>query len=544
MQANIETIPLDFNVSDDSFGLLTVQVYELIGNPLSEWAVAATIESLGVREIDAVTDYGYNSVFELAEDVFAKIKTEIRRKNENEPILEDIKLGDFWKSSQLFVKHFGMGILFTLPMISQIVAIILFEYALWAWFRFNVAQASMIAMGTISAFIVTGGFIQVLGRLVSKYMGESNYYLTWKAIKAVTIIAVPVVVGLAGLVFAINIILPFYPQRMISLSIVYYLLIATMMLSAAVLFASEKKLTILSSIIIGTLTVAFCMEVLDLGIYISQWIGIGVTAVIQLIYIFIYYWYKIRQNRQQLFGQSLPKLEVSYYNNYRYFLYGFCYFLFLFMDRILAWSAGPPPPPYIIWFNTPYELGMDWALITFIFTVAILEFSIHLFSYKILPAQKEADIKRLKFFNTYFSNFYSLQQVFLFVIGIVSIIVTYYGVLSLRVFADTYPEIQDFFASPITFKVFWLGSIGYLFLVFGLLNSLFFFTMNRPEFVLYSMMAAVVVNGITGFVCSRMFGFEYAVLGLIFGSMTFAIITGLIGKKFFRHLDYYYYSAY
>ena len=525
------------------FDELTQQVYDLVGNPLSVWAVAATIESLGVRDIDASSDYGYNTVFDLAEDVFKQIKEHIRSKYKEEEESE-FKLGDVYESFKMFFKHFGMGVLFTMPMISQIVAIIIFEYALWAWFRFNVAQATMIAMGTIGAFIITGGFIQVLGRLVSKYMGEENYYLSWRAIKAVMYFAIPLVLGIAAITFLVNIILPFYPQRMVTIGLTYFLLISTMMLSAAVLYASQQKLIILASILLGTLAVAFGMEVLDWGIYLSQWLGISLTAGIQIVYIVLYYFFKIRITRQQLYKQSLPKLEVSYYNTYRYFLYGFAYFSFLFVDRILAWSAGPPPPPYIIWFNTPYELGMDWALLSFIFTIALLEFIIHLFSHRIIPAQKKTDISKLKKFNMYFSNFYSLQLVLLFFVGVISIVLTYYGVLALRIFEDDYPEIQDFFANPITFKVFWIGSIGYLFLVFGLLNSLFFFTMNRPEFVLYSMFAALGANALTGYICSRVIGFEYAVVGLVVGSITFAAVTGLIGKRFFKHLDYFYYSAY
>jgi hypothetical protein len=526
-----------------TFEELTQQVYDIIGNPLSVWAVAATIESLGIRDIDAKTDYGFESVFDLAEEVFKKLKNHIKSKFEKDKEVK-IELGDVGESFQLFFKHFGMGILFTMPMISQIVAIIIFEYALWAWFRFNVAQATMIAMGTIGAFIITGGFIQVLGRLVSKYMGETNYYLSWRSIKAVMYFAIPLVLGIAVLVFIINVILPFYPQRMVTIGLTYFILISSMMLSAAVLYASEQKLIILASILTGTIAVAFGMEVLDWGIYLSQWLGIGLTTGIQIIYIVVFYQYKIRSNRQQLFKQSLPNLEVSYYNTYRYFLYGFGYFSFLFIDRILAWSAGPPPPPYIIWFNTPYELGMDWALLSFIFTIALLEFIIHLFSHRIIPAQKKTNIDKLKKFNLYFSNFYSLQLVLLFFVGIISIVLTYYGVEALRVFEDDYPEIRDFFANPLTFKVFWMGSIGYLFLVFGLLNSLFFFTMNRPEFVLYSMFTALAVNAITGYICSRVIGFEYAVVGLVAGSITFAAVTGLIGKRFFKHLDYFYYSAY
>ncbi|WP_018126463.1 hypothetical protein [Balneola vulgaris] len=531
-------------VKETNLNELTLKVKELIGNPLSVWAVAATIESLGIRDIDAKTDFGFESVFDLAKVVFTDLKTAIKSEAKGRNKEEKEKLGDFFTSSKLFVKHYGIGLLFTMPMLSQIAAILFFEYALWAWFRFNEAQATMIAIGTISSFVLTGGFIQVLGRLVSKYIGEDNYYLCWKAIKAVLKMALPMMLFLGAAFYLLNLILPLYPQLMVTIGLVYYVLISTMLLSAAVLYASGQKIVILISIVTGTLGVAFGMEVLDIGIYVSQWAGILLTTLIQSVYCIIFYSFKIRTKNQKMYKQSLPKAEVSFYTTYRYYIYGLCYFSFLFIDRVLAWSAGIPPPPYIIWFNTPYELGMDWALISLIVTVAALEFSIQLFSHKIMPAQKKTKISNYKGFNKYFNRFYNAQVFLLLIIGVISIIGTYYGVMALRVFEDQIPEIKDFFANPITFKVYWIGSIGYFFLVFGLLNSLFFFTMNRPEFVIYPIIIAILVNGIVGFLCSRLFGFEYAVIGLVAGSFAFAFITWVIGKRFFKHLDYFYYSAY
>ncbi|HBQ59288.1 MAG TPA: hypothetical protein DD671_06610, partial [Balneolaceae bacterium] len=265
------------------------------------------------------------------------------------------------------------------------------------------------------------------------------------------------------------------------------------------------------------------------------WLCILVGTLIMTVYAYIYYRLKIHSLRQELFKQSLPETEVTYYNVYRYFIYGFCYFTFLFMDRLLAWSAGPPPPEYIIWFNTPYELGMDWALITLVITIAMLEFSIQSFSRYLIPAQKAAFVSKIKFFNKFFRRFYVKQVLLLLFVGIISILVTYYGVLSLRVFENQVPEIADFFENPMTFRVFWLASIGYLFLIYGLLNSLFFFTLNRPELVMYAMAGSLFVNFVTGFLCSRIFGLEYAVIGLIAGSVVFAVTTAILAKRFFKH---------
>jgi len=528
---------------EERFKDIVNKVEELVGNPISSWAVAATIESIGIRDVDAISDYNYPSVFELAEDVYTILKKRYSKQSQVDE-KENIKLGDFSDSVVLFLKYYSAGLLFSLPMISQIVAIIIFQYALWAWLYFNEAQASVIAFGTIAAFVLTGGFIQVLGRLVSKYKGEENYYLAYKAIKGVLKLAIPLVLVSALFLIALNVVLPFYPLRMVFLAMMYLILISFMMLAAAVLYASAQRAIILVSVLVGTGVVILGMEVFNLGIYISQWIGIIASTVVQTVYFIGYYQFKIRSFRQQLFKQSLPNTEVSYYNNYRYFLYGFAYFSFLFVDRMLAWSTGEVIPPYIIWFNTPYELGMDWALITLVLTVAMLEFSIQLFSKNIIPVQKKAKLSAIKYFNRYFKRFYATQIVLLLVISVISILATYYGILSLRVFENEVPEIKDFFANPITFKVFWMASFGYVFLIYGLLNSLFFFTMNRPEFVIYSMIPSLGVNLVVGFICSRVFSFEYATIGLIFGSISFALISGYLARKFFKHLDYFYYSAY
>lgn len=521
---------------------LVTSVRELIDIPMSSWAVAATIESLGIRDIDAETDYGYKNVFELAGFVYEEIQNQV--KNEDRSVKDESYLHGFAKSTGLFFKFYGSGLILSMPMLIQIAAILIFEYALWAWLRFNEAQATVIAFGTILSFVVTGGFIQVIGRLVSKYKGEENYYLAAEAIKKILFMAIPATFIFSVALILLNLIFPFYPMSMMLLSVIYLVLISLLLLSAAILFASELRFMILFSITLGTVAVIMIMETRIIGVYLAQWIGILISTFLMAGYAYVYYKIQIRNLKQELIKQTLPNSEVSYYNNYRYFIYGFCYFTFLFVDRILAWSAGPPPPPYIIWFNTPYELGMDWALISFVITIAALEFSIHAFSLYLIPTQKRISLNKMKDFNKHFGRFYTKQILIVLLVGVISIVVTYFGILSLRSFEDEVPEIKDFFANPITFKVFWMASIGYLFLIYGLLNSLFFFTLNRPSFVMYSIVGALIVNFIVGFVCSRLFGLEYATLGLVAGGFTFAFSTGILAKKFFKHLDYYYYSAY
>lgn len=527
--------------------LLTDRVRELVGNPISAWAVAATIESIGVRDIDTEPDYGFDSVFILAEYIYDSIKEEIARENKNDNTSiagENLEKPELKERIKLFLKYYSQGLVFSLPMISQIAAVLIFRYSLWAWLEFNEAQATIIAFGTIIAFVFTGGFIQTMGKLVSRYRGEQNYMLAFEASKRLFLYGVILVVSAGILIYILNIIIPFYPQGLIILGLIYMVLISLLLLSAAVLYALEQRFMILAGVLAGTVFVIFGMSVLNLGIYISQWTGIAISTVVICAYALLYYRLKIKNMHQKLARQRLPNPEVIYYGGYRYFIYGTCYFIFLFLDRILAWSAGPPPPPYIIWFNTPYELGMDWALISLVLSIAVLEYSIHAFSEQLIPAQRKAYFRQLSDFNSYFKSFYKRQAMILLVAGVASIFLTYIGINSLKVFADDVPEIRDFFANPMTTRVFWMASIGYLFLIFGLLHSLFFFTLNRPGYVMYSMLVATLVNFLVGYICSRVFSLEFAVAGLIAGSLTFAVLTGWLASRFFRNLDYYYYSAY
>ncbi|HYW34432.1 MAG TPA: hypothetical protein VE868_03395 [Balneolaceae bacterium] len=520
------------------------EVYEQIGYPLSVWAVAATIESLGIRDVDAVEDFGFESVFDLSGEIYKDLKKRVKNEYGGADHIEKFEKKPLVKRIWTFTKFYAKGLMFSLPMLSQVAAILIFKYSMWAWLRFNAAQATAVALGTIAAFVVTGGFTQALGRSVTKFVGEKNYLLAFKATKKILKTGFLTMVDVALGLYLLNIIIPFYPQEMLVLALMYYLLISALLLASGVLYAFEQRAVILLFIVAGTGVVIAGMELFHLGIYLSQGAGLLVSLMLFTIYYNIYFYIKLRTNQPSTKNQSLPATGILHFINYRYFIYGFVFFLFLFLDRLLAWSAGPPPPAYIIWFNTPYELGMDWALLSLFLTVAVLEYSVNMFSRRLMTLQKTAWFNQTDVYNTYFKKFYHRQLLLIGVVGIGSIIAAYFGINSLRVFRYRIPEIRDFFANPMTIRVYWIASVGYLFFVIGLLHSLFFFRLHKPKYAMYSIIGATLADFLVGFICSRIFGLEYATVGLLAGALTFALISRNIAKSFFEHLDYHYYSAF
>ncbi len=527
---------------------LTLKVKDAIGNPVNIWAVASTIESMGIRPVDIQRDFGFEGVIPLADIIFRDLKeievNETRQRDHEEGFSLWVVLKKAFNRIGLFLNFYKYGLMYILPMLTQIVALFVFKYSLWAYLYFNVAQATIVALGTMMGFIITGGFVQVLGRVISFYAGMENYLLARKISNYFIKWGIFSLLGIALLLYGLNIVIPFYPQSMFILSMIYGFMIGVLILVGAILYALKQTFVISTSIIIGTALVIINVNYFHLNVYVAQWIGIGLAIVMMLGYAKLYFSIKIHSMSKEMFSSTLPRMEVIYYENYRYFLYGFLYFLFLFLDRILAWSAGPPPPTYIIWFKTPYELGMDWALLSLILTVGVLEYSINSFSKLLIPKQKDIFINNAGKFNNYFFSFYIRQLLILITIGILSIIIAYNGVLYFKQFGNEYSIINDFFSSEITFKVFWIGSIGYLFLSIGLLHTLFFFTLARPKYVIYSMIVAVIVNFTVGYLLSRTMHYEDSVFGLAVGALVFAIVSGIVAVRFFKRLDYYYYSAY
>src|SRR5699024_3096758 len=157
---------------------------------------------------------------------------------------------------------------------------------------------------------------------------ESSKKIVKAGITAVSVVCFIIVVT--------NLIIPFYPWPMVLLAVIYTLLISLLLLTSGVLFALKRRLSILIIIVAGTLLVIVNWAIFHLSIYLSHWLAMSVTSLLLAGYSWLYFRRTIRKNQEDGASQSLPDIEVRNFINYRYFIYGMGYFLFIFMDRLLA----------------------------------------------------------------------------------------------------------------------------------------------------------------------------------------------------------------
>jgi hypothetical protein len=517
------------------------EVIEKIGNPISALQVAAVIESLGYRHIDCPVEFGKKDIFELSEDVYRICKLKIRS------IRKDRRDGytrSFGKKVWLFIRHYLSGIAFGLPIASQIAFIVLTGYSLWAWINFTESQATIVAFGTILSFIVTGGFTQVMGREVTYYLSIENKITAREIALKLFNYGMMTVIAVAVFLFTFNLVFELFPRKFISIILAYYILLSFLWLSASMIYSSKRKISIVVILSIGTIVVIWLNKFKGLSIHIAHIFGLFIANV--LMYLWARYIFRLSREEKKIRYISLKakRLSVLTYINSPFFKFGFYYFLFLFLDRIISWTAYSKGKFYFFWFRTPYELGMDWALLSFGFMFAVLEWAVNDFSESLIPIQRRFPAFKVKSHNLWYFDFYFIKLTFLLVFGLLSIVAVYLIGMRLGEVYSHIKMVREIFSSSVTFKVYYFASISYLLLAIGLMNNLFFFTLWKADFGLRSIRIALLVDLIIGVFASRLMSWEYGVLGFFAGSFVFAMVSTHYALRFIRTLDYQYYSAF
>lgn len=517
-------------------------VRDRVGLPLDVWAVAATLESRGLRDVDAIEQYGQKSIFHLAESIYPEVWRQGNEamQGERRHVPENMC---WWRRLSRFVKLYAKGTVFAMPMAGQITAVLILRYSLWAWLDFDNLTATLVAIGTIGSFLITGGLVQAIGREGTFYTGSENFVLLDRCMRGFVLGGTVATLLVALAAALLNAVFPFFGWDQLGVILLYFVLLAPLWLVLAILYMLQDNVMILVSTLSGTGVVHLVMTFTSWGIVPSHACGLVTANLVAALWA----WWKIQRKLkgvdQKYHRSKLPRPSVLLHIIEPFLIYGVCYFTFLFVDRLIAWSASDFPLPLVIWFRTPYELGMDWALLSLVFTIAVLEYTIHEFSESIIPMQKSYAAAKFVQFDRRYQRFYRRQVSMLVVVATGSVVATFLAVNALRRY-DYIMEIHDFFRSPVTTYTFWWAALGYSILAFGLLNSLFFFSLSQPWVVVRAIAPALLVNVAVGFVASRMIDYQYAVLGLVAGSTYFAYRSYLSARELFDKLDFYYYAAF
>lgn len=502
------------------------------GEPLDFWEVAALLEVYGIRDVDAKEEYGFDDVFAMAKELF-------KYKNIKEyPSITSVTQHKAPPLKKRLVQNYLKGLAFAIPIFIQIVATLIFGFALWSNIMMDEATATIMAFGTFLAMIVTGGPAQIIGRKGLYYLKMHEYVLAAKSIKVLYLASFMMIVLLCLLFFIYDSLFKVFEPSLFSIFILTFFLLSILFLSISVYYVFEEYGKIALYFLFGVIMVIPMHYILGIEFPYAQFV---VLAILDLTIIF-FGWKKLKELKKSVAseGELLPRASMLIYTLLPFFIYGVFYFLFLVLDKMLEWNVNALERGFFIWFDVKYEIGTDLALIVMVVLMGVLEVVVYEFLYMLNERVVAYSMKQVKEFNRYFENFYTKVNRLFTIFSIVTIIVAYIAVKLLAQYISNeklpFTEVSEY--------VFIVSAIAYAFLTSGLMNALILFSFSRQKVVVKAIIFAVMVDFIIGVVLANMFSQYLAVIGLLFGSLTFWYITYSYMKKVFKELDYYYYSAF
>ncbi len=505
------------------------------GKPLDHWEIAALLEIYGIRDIDAKKDYNFDNVFEMAKYMqkYVDFKTY--------PSKSLVKWEELPSFAIRIFKNYIRGLAFAMPMFVQIFFTLSIGYAIWSGINMDKTKATVIALGTFLALIVTGASAQAIGRKGLFYLKQEEMILASNVTKVLFNTGIVFVLSIGFILIVLNFFFEILPPYYFFIIIMFYFLLSFLFLNISIYYMFEEYTKILYFFLIGIVFVYITHSILKIKLPEAQFAALVILNIIISIFAYI----KIRNLKKKNIsseGEGTPRASILFYSLIPFYMYGFLYFIFLLTDRIVAWSSNVVAKPYFIWFDVPYELGLDWALVTLVLLMGLTEISIHEFMYRINDTILQYKYRDYQKFNNSIYAFFKKFNLIYLILSVVIIFVVYFTVFFMYKFFN-FTYIQNFFTSYTPF-VYWVGAISYAFMINGLMNVLFIFSFSRQNFSVKAILIATFVNITIGMILSRMFGLEYAVFGLFVGSILFWVLSFRYTVNMLKKLDFYYYSSF
>lgn len=527
---------------------LTEEVTDIAGRLESPAEASAVLESLGYTD-ESARELGYPDIFIVGVEVYehqSENEDARRHRMAIEAELRQHELDAVRPTSlAVFMPRFLLkGFTFAAPMIVMLVSVLVLLYSLWAYFYFDVPRGSAIAVGTVGSYLVTAGFMQAIGRRGLMYLRQDMAMLSLKISLLLVGVGLAAVAVSAFLMWAFLLVFPVLAPSETGTAILYFVSMSCLWLGLSIVYMLQQEIWFLFAISLGIAVVYYLREQLNTSIVIAHQVGIITAAVFSAIIgaiLLLLIDRRTAKDRKVPLAGSLPRFSVIALSVAPYFGYGFIYFAFLFTDRVMAWTGETTYRQSFVWFQSDYEIGLNWALVSLIIAFGVLEFTTYRLGELVAFHSQQTSLLHVDRFTSALLGMYRRSVLAYLAAAFVGIVAAYLGV---RLLLEPNEPLVDSLINDTAILVYWVSAVSYLFVVWALLNNVFLFSSSRPGFALRGTAVALLVNLVVGFVLSRTIEYWAAVFGLFAGSIVLWAISTYYVIKMLKDMDYYSYSAF
>ncbi|MCG8424289.1 MAG: hypothetical protein MJE77_40875 [Proteobacteria bacterium] len=249
-------------------------VVQLINRPIDSWAVAATLESQGLRDGDAQERWGYDDLFSFADDVYAEILTRAIPAKE-QPALQKRKF-----HLARFARYMFEGSFFAMPMLGQIICLILTRYSLWASLNFSEEQATSVGLGTLASFPISGAPVMSIGRQGTVYHGLRAHGMLRRSVVELCSVGLTLTASVLLIVCLSQLFLPFVGFGSFLLTAAYFTTLCLLWLSLGALYMLRMHSWNVALTVAGAGLVAVLCRLFGIDVHLAQLVSITSCAAV------------------------------------------------------------------------------------------------------------------------------------------------------------------------------------------------------------------------------------------------------------------------
>jgi len=485
------------------------------------YEIAAIVESLGNTD-RSMKDWGFPSVFSLAEHLFARFPREVEAAKQE---AGQSKLRAFFAEVWVAVCKVCPSLAYAIPWMALLAMQYLFPNAL----QVSPELGGALSLSLIASLITTGGFTQMISRGGNLYYGLQEPFLARRFCIALLVLGTATVFLLALLGILIGLYFQIFALTYLVLAAVNYLGLCLLWMFCAVVSVHGTGWCIPIVFLVSGVSAAVVRMVVhpSTTTLLMLWPPLALLCALPWILMGFRRLEKKNPNTRE---SARPRFSVSVMSMVPFFLYGTVYFSFMFADRLTAGSAIPWVSGLSFGIDSAYTQGMDLVLLAFLITAASTEyFSDAYLRYwvrlaKELPqAEKDKLVNRLR----------KRHGLFIFYILIVFAAIC---AVSWQLFSRAFGVV----ASQRLVETAVMGGLGYFMLSIALLENIILASINSTPWALRSVAIGLAVNLVAGYALSHLLGVQYAAMGLLLGSAVLLWKCNGAVRQALQHPDYHY----
>lgn len=517
------------------YNILLDEISNIVKEPKDYFEIAAALESMGFTDLRARTVFNYKDIFDLAQALLKDITL-----SKNKVLFSENKREGF---TALFCETIR-GFFSILPVLISLFSVFLINFSLWSFLDKNdtgVEKATLIASSTILSMIIAGGFSQVFLRKAYILYEQKSFKIMWNTYiqhfrtGMLWAVLLTILIDIAFISSS--------PYRLENLFIfnAYFLLLTAIWLCLPVLNIYKAEVIFVLNFCFSICLVYFFNHILCINIVKAQIIAMVIFVIMHFLITKTILWIlAVTEENKDLAGEYRPRFLVEAYVMFPYFIYGLFYYVLIFIDRLIAWSANVTViiEP-VLRMKGEYDIGMNWGIIAIIIPVIFIEsFARILVKTIILSSECPITQDNEIFTKANLKNFIMLLGAFILLciiggaisLGAINFTVSNWGI-----------ELNPYY-NDISRNVFYTAIIGYMFIAAGLFSNIFLLYFSQGWILAKILLISTGINLLVGFVSSRIFEYYFACAGFMAGTAAFFLLSTYYACNMIKSIDFYLYN--